>query len=123
MIHAAGTGGQRGTRNTPSLLDVGRQRSHGFGVARFDRGLERLELDTQQSRLFLQLVAVSGDGAGADRFVTALADLATVVVEAATGPLTTAFSVREFPAFYVVDDEWTITAAANTIDDLATVPA
>jgi hypothetical protein len=45
------------------------------------------------------------------------------MVEAATGPLTTAFGVREFPAFYVVDAEWTITAAANTIDDLTTVLA
>jgi uncharacterized membrane protein YphA (DoxX/SURF4 family) len=69
------------------------------------------------------LVAVSGDGPGAQRFVTAFDELAVVVVEPVPGPIAEAFSIREFPAFYRLDDQHVVTAGSTLIGDLDPVLA
>ncbi|MEV4242701.1 hypothetical protein AB0J63_04745 [Streptosporangium canum] len=64
------------------------------------------------------LAVVVGDQEDADAFTPALTPVATVVVEPPDGPLSKAFQVSFFPAFYLVDDRAVITAAALTPDEL-----
>jgi hypothetical protein len=65
------------------------------------------------------VVVVAGEPAGAGLFVGAFEELATVVVEPMDGPVVTAFAVREFPAFHLLDGTGTVLAAGRRVSDLA----
>ncbi|MEU4510420.1 hypothetical protein AB0G05_13045 [Nonomuraea wenchangensis] len=64
------------------------------------------------------LAVVVDDQGDAGTFAAALTPVATMVVEPAGGPLAKAFQASFFPAFYLVDGQAVITAAALTPDEL-----
>lgn len=70
------------------------------------------------------LAVVVGDGAAAAELAAELDGAATVVLTAARGPLIAAFSVRGFPAFYLVDPAGRIEAHGMGMQALVSpVPA
>jgi uncharacterized membrane protein YphA (DoxX/SURF4 family) len=81
---------------------------------------ERLAAGPGRDRV-LMLVAGTADNSAL--FTDTFDDLATVVLTDPDGPLLAAFSIREFPAFYVVSPDHTVEAAAHQITALAETPA
>jgi peroxiredoxin len=70
------------------------------------------------------LAVVVGEGDAAARFAAELDGAAAVVISPRQGPLTAAFSVRGFPAFYLVDPDGRIEARGMAVQALASpVPA
>ncbi|GGQ75158.1 TlpA family protein disulfide reductase [Couchioplanes azureus] len=60
------------------------------------------------------LAVLSGSGDGFDAYVAALTGVSRVVVEPADGPVATAFQVRSFPAFAVLDDRQRVRSSGVT---------
>jgi thiol-disulfide isomerase/thioredoxin len=69
-------------------------------------------------RAHVLAVVVDGEG-GAGDFVERLLPVARVVVEAERGPVASAFGVRGFPAYCVVDGGGTVRASGHSLDELA----
>jgi len=69
------------------------------------------------------LAVVSGDPALAAEFADALAGAATVVVEPAGGPVSTAFSPTASPVFYVLDERGYIQIGAPAVQMMAAYAA
>ncbi|MEV0390583.1 redoxin domain-containing protein [Nonomuraea sp. NPDC050643] len=64
------------------------------------------------------MALVVGDGPKRETFTTALAPIATVVVEDRDGPVYAAFRRPPFPGFYLVDGEGVVTVSAQSLDEL-----
>jgi thiol-disulfide isomerase/thioredoxin len=63
-------------------------------------------------------VIIAGSAEGAADIVAALTGLAQLVIEPDFGPVATAFSVRAFPTFVILDPNGRIDGAAWAIQDL-----
>jgi hypothetical protein len=69
------------------------------------------------------LAAVVGEGEAAEEYVTSLAPVARVVVEASRGALSKAFKVDGFPALGLVDEQGVVLDAGYRVDRLETLSA
>jgi hypothetical protein len=64
------------------------------------------------------LAVVVGDDAQAAEYAGRLSEVARVVTEPVSGPVSTAFSVQGFPALAILDGQGVVTAAASRLLDL-----
>jgi peroxiredoxin len=68
------------------------------------------------------LAVVVGNNASVDTFVDALEGVSRVVVEPGIGEISTAFGVRAFPTFYMVDERGVIQSGSSTLRRLIPQP-
>jgi peroxiredoxin len=68
------------------------------------------------------LAVVVGNNASVDTFVDALDGVAQVVVEIGAGGVATAYEIRAFPTFYLIDERGLIHSGSSTLRTLTPEP-